>query len=76
MKKLTIYTVVLLALLSGCDSSVESAVEPVKEEITTLTPSEVNVIMNEAKSSRILPENQVKDNVAYTHFSVSGARYQ
>jgi len=79
MKNITLISVLItMSLLSGCNSASDSSLESEEVAETTVTStqvSEVEVIVNEAKSPTILPENQVKTNVGYTHFVATGARY-
>jgi len=79
MKTVLLSALIAMSLLSGCNSASESStpLDETTQSETTITPttSEVEVIVNEAKSPTIVPENQVKTNVSYTHFSASGARY-
>lgn len=58
-----------LFILSGCGGSESVQSETAKQE-------EVSVLINNAKSNTIIPENQLKSNISYTHLSVSGSRYK
>lgn len=78
MRQLLPITLLLIALLSGCNSNSENSSKQKDQGETTIeatTKQEAQVIYNSAKSQRVLSENQVKSNVSYTHLGVSGARY-
>jgi hypothetical protein len=82
MKNIITTLFIIGTLFLGCSTSTDEVDTNVKAEKTVekqTQPKEVvatKVIINNAKSETVLVENQVKTNVSYTHFSVSGARYQ
>ena len=75
MRTILPISLLFIAILSGCNSNSSDKAQS-ETSVNTIAKQEVKVIYNDAKSQRVLSENQVKTNVSYTHLGVSGARYQ
>ncbi|SFV55073.1 hypothetical protein MNB_SM-4-1475 [hydrothermal vent metagenome] len=67
MKNIILIAVIAIVTLSGCGGGESSS--------STVPETQTSVLVNSAKSTNVINENQVKTNTGYTHLSASGSRY-